>query len=335
MSVVRGHGARRLRRRLRCWARGCATQRPAVSKLVGGKVVVTRPVDPNAYEHVARALLYEEEERCEEAIAELKRALNFDRDAPEVHARIAELYLSLDRLDEAEQAVQRVAGPGRDGGRLRGPGPPAPRRDGDQRGDVASLRQAVALTSFTEDAPQAIATYLELADAQLDGAGHRRGARHPARAGRRARPSRPPAHIRLAAVAWALGDHGETERHLRLALQAEPNQLDALLMLAWLLHGRRPHRARRGPASPRRSSARRARSRWRRPTPASWSPSASRGARPTWPTTWPPPAPTTRPSWGASRSSAPPTAPTGRWPWPASGGARPAARRRPGPGSTS
>jgi tetratricopeptide (TPR) repeat protein len=211
---------------------GCATQRPAVSKLVGGKVVVTRPVDPNAYEHVGRALLYEEEDRPEEALVELKRALNFDRDAPEVHARMAGLYLSLDRIKEAQQAVKESLALGEtvDGyvaqARLR-------RKDGDQKGDVASLRQAISLTSFTDDAPQAIATYLELSDAQLM-ALDIEGARATLQELAAGAPQAATAHIRLSAVAWALGDHGETERHLRLALQAEPNQLDALLMLAWL-----------------------------------------------------------------------------------------------------
>jgi Tfp pilus assembly protein PilF len=211
---------------------GCATQRPPVSKLVGGRVVVTRPVDPNAYEHVGRALLYEEEDRPEEAIAELQRALNFDRDAPEVHARLAGLYLSLDKVKEAQRAVRDSLALGEtvDGyvaqARLR-------RRDGDQKGDVASLRQAVSLTSFAEDAPQAIATYLELADAQLMSLDIE-GARATLQELTAGAPQAATAHLRLAAVAWALADHTETERHLRLALQAEPNQLDALLMLAWL-----------------------------------------------------------------------------------------------------
>jgi Tfp pilus assembly protein PilF len=211
---------------------GCATQRPAVSKLVGGRVVVTRPVDPNAYEHVSRALLYEEEDRPEDAITELKRALNFDRDAPEVHARLAELYLSLDKVEEAQQAVRASLALGEtvDGfvaqARLR-------RRQGDHRGDVASLRQAVSLADFGEDTPQAIATYLELADAQLmaldiDAAF---STMQELAAGA---PQSATGHIRLSAVAWSLGHQEVAERHLRLALQAEPNQLDALLMLAWL-----------------------------------------------------------------------------------------------------
>jgi Tfp pilus assembly protein PilF len=217
-------------------AAGCATQQRAVSKLVGGKVVVTRPVDPSAYEHVGRALMYQEEDRREEAIVELKRALNFDRDAPEVHARIAELYLGLSRQKDAEQAVRTSLALGEtvDGfvarAHLR-------RRAGDQQGDVASLRQAVSLTSFTEDAPQAVATYLELADAQLMALQI-----EPALATLRelseGAPRSATAHIRLSSVAWALGDLGETERHLQQALRAEPNQIDALLMLAWLYTAR-------------------------------------------------------------------------------------------------
>jgi Tfp pilus assembly protein PilF len=211
---------------------GCATQRPPVSKLVGGKVVVTRPVDPNAYEHVGRALLYEEEERREEAINELRRALNYDRDAPEIHARIAELYLDLDRIKEAEEAVRTSLALGEtvDGfvalAHVR-------RRRGDHVGDVESLRRAVGLTSFGEDSTQAVNTHLELADAQLM-ALDIEGALRTLRELCAGAPQSAPAHIRLAAVAWAMAEHEETERHLRLALKQEPNQIDALMMLAWL-----------------------------------------------------------------------------------------------------
>jgi Tfp pilus assembly protein PilF len=213
-------------------AAGCATQRPPVSKLVGGKVVVTRPVDPNAYEHVGRALLYEEEDRREEAIDELKRALNYDRDAPEIHARIAELYLELDRVEEAEQAVRSSLALGEtvDGfvalAHVR-------RQRGDHVGDVESLRQAVGLTSFADDSAQAVSTRLELADAQLM-ALDVEGALGTLRELCVGAPQSAPAHIRLASVAWAMAETEETERHLRLALQEEPNQIDALMMLAWL-----------------------------------------------------------------------------------------------------
>ncbi len=210
----------------------CATQQPPVSKLVDGKVVVTRPVDPNAYEHVGRALLYEEEDRRQDAIDELKRALNFDRDAPELHAHIAELYLDLDDPSRAEEYVKSSLelGDSVDGfvaqAHLR-------RHRGDHGGDVQSLQRAVALTSFSEDSSQAVATHLELADAQLM-ALDIDGALQTLRRLCAGAPESAPSHIRLASVAWAMADFEETEKHLRLALQEEPNQIDALMMLAWL-----------------------------------------------------------------------------------------------------
>jgi Tfp pilus assembly protein PilF len=211
---------------------GCATQRPPVSKLVDGHVIITRPVDPNAYEHVGRALLYEEEDRREDAIDELKRALNFDRDAPELHAHIAELYLELDDVKEAEAYVRSSLELGEtvDGYVAQAH---ARRRRSDHAGDVAALQKAVALTSFGEDTSQAVATHLELADAQLM-ALDIDGALQTLRQLCAGAPESAPAHIRLAAVAWALAESEETEKHLRLALQEEPNQIDALMMLAWL-----------------------------------------------------------------------------------------------------
>ena len=79
---------------------GCATGPQRVTKLVGDKIVVTRAVSPEAYEHVARALLYENEERWEDAAAELQRALPFDEDAAEVRAELAELFVRLGRVVE-------------------------------------------------------------------------------------------------------------------------------------------------------------------------------------------------------------------------------------------
>jgi Tfp pilus assembly protein PilF len=214
-------------------ATGCATTRSrSVSKLVGGKVVITRPVDPNAYEHVGRALLYQEEDRREEAIDELKRALNYDREAPEVHARIAELYLSLDRTREAEQAIEESLSLGEtvDGHVARAH---LLRRRSDPDGDVKALRRAVSLVDFNEDAPLAVATYLELADAQIMALKVEEAAATLRELAEGA-PQNATAHIRLGAVSWALGDLQDAERQLRLALQDEPNQVDALLMLAWL-----------------------------------------------------------------------------------------------------
>ena len=65
---------------------GCATAPQPVTKIVNGRVIVTRAVSPEAYEHVTRAMLYEEEERWKEAADELQRALPFDPEAAEVRA---------------------------------------------------------------------------------------------------------------------------------------------------------------------------------------------------------------------------------------------------------
>ena len=80
-------------------AAGCATAPPPITKIVNGRIVLTRAVGPEAYEHVARAQLYEEEERWQEAADELQRALPFDPDAAEVRA--------LDRLRVVAAERQR------------------------------------------------------------------------------------------------------------------------------------------------------------------------------------------------------------------------------------
>jgi predicted Zn-dependent protease len=203
-----------------------------VTKIVGGRVIATRPVDPDAYEHAARALLYEEEERFEDAINELKRAVNHDNDAPELHARMAELYLKLDRPKEAAEAVKQSLELGESVDGLIADAHVRQQR-GDQPGAVASLRRAAALSSFTDNAPEATAAHLELADAQLL-ALEPEGARATLRALADAAPASTVARVRLGALAWALGAPGEAEARLREALADEPNQIDALLTLGSL-----------------------------------------------------------------------------------------------------
>ncbi len=68
---------------------------------------MTRAVSPEAYEHVTRALVYEEEERWDDAAAELQRALPFDDEAPEVRAHLADLFVRLGRLDDAAEQVEQ------------------------------------------------------------------------------------------------------------------------------------------------------------------------------------------------------------------------------------
>jgi tetratricopeptide (TPR) repeat protein len=215
-----------------CLAAGCATGAPPVTKIVGGREISTRSVDPNAYEYVGRALLYEEERRYEEAIAEIKRALNFDPDSPELHARLAELDLRVGRLDEAAAAVKDSLARGESGPGLVAEAHLRQRR-GDLEGAVASLRRAAAVSSFDEEPEEATTAHLELADAQLV-ALQVEPARETLRTLANGLPASVAARVRLAGVAWALGDRAETETRLREALTIEPNQLDALLLLGWL-----------------------------------------------------------------------------------------------------
>ena len=80
---------------------GCATAPRPVSKIVGGRLIVTRPISPEAYEHFTRALLYEEEERWDEAAREVQQGLPFDDEGAEVRAHLATLFIRLGRVDDA------------------------------------------------------------------------------------------------------------------------------------------------------------------------------------------------------------------------------------------
>jgi tetratricopeptide (TPR) repeat protein len=210
----------------------CATSTSSITKLVGGREIVTRSVDPNAYEYVGRAMLFEEDRRYEEAIAEIKRALTFDRQAPELQAHLAELYLRLGRLDEAEAAVKDSLEGGESVPGLVAEAHVRQRR-ADLNGAVEALRRAARLTSFADEPEEATTAYLELADAQLVGLDVD-GAHETLRGLAEGLPTSVAARVRLAGVAWALGDRKEAEARLREALTLEPNQLDALLLLAWL-----------------------------------------------------------------------------------------------------
>jgi tetratricopeptide (TPR) repeat protein len=211
---------------------GCATGPQRVTKLVGDRIVVTRAVSPEAYEHVSRALLYEEEERWEEAAAELQRALPFDEDAAEVRAELAELFVRLGRLDDAAEQIDRslATAPTVEGYLARA-------HLADARHDGATARDArksAVGAALADENPEAIErAHLELADAQIV-ALDLPGALETLRALERAAPETLRGRVQRAALAWALGGLDEAEAALKAALAREPSEVDARLMLGEL-----------------------------------------------------------------------------------------------------
>jgi len=210
----------------------CATQ-PPITKLVNDRQIVTRSVNASAYEHASRAFLYEEEERWQDAAGELQRALVFDDESPELQAHLAEIFMRLGRPSDAAAAIRasfkiEVTADGLMAeAHLR-------EVQGDVAGAVQSLRQAAGKVDLADEPDTAEAVYLELAEAQI------LALDVPAAADTLAdlchqEPASLQGHMRLMAVAWALGDVKKSEAHLRQTLAEEPNHIEALTALAWLL----------------------------------------------------------------------------------------------------
>ncbi len=186
-----------------------------MTKIVNGQVIVTRAVSPEAYEHVARAYLYEEEERWQEAAAELQRALPFDAEAAEVRAELGGAVRpprptattpprrSSTRCPSSRRsrAIWRGA-PGR--GALRRSLtnlPPIPRR---------RWTQAAGLALADEDAEQIETTHLELADVQMGTWTSTALESCGGWSTRRRRPQR--GRLQLAALAWTRDALDEARR---------------------------------------------------------------------------------------------------------------------------
>jgi Tfp pilus assembly protein PilF len=209
----------------------CGTA-PPITKLVDGRQITTRSINPDAYEHVARAFLYEDEERLADAVAELRRAIVLDSEAPELFAHMAELLLRLGHLKQAASAAHdslkiATTAPGLMAlAHVRG-------AQGDTAGMVAALKQATHEVEFQAADDDAETVDLELADAQL------RALDVPAARGTletltAAEPASGAGHMRLTAIYWAQGEMAKAEAQLRRALAEEPNQIDALAALAWI-----------------------------------------------------------------------------------------------------
>jgi tetratricopeptide (TPR) repeat protein len=211
----------------------CASQPPPVTKLVNDRRIVTRSVNASAYEHASRAFIYEEEERWEEAAAELQRALVFDSESPELQAHLAEIFVHLDRLSDATAAIRasfkiEVTADGLMAeAHLR-------EAQGDMAAAVQALRQAQGKVDFADEPDTAETVYLELAEAQILSLDVPAAASTLADLCRR-EPASLSGHMHLMAAAWALGDMGQSEEHLRQTLAEEPNHIEALTALAWLL----------------------------------------------------------------------------------------------------
>jgi tetratricopeptide (TPR) repeat protein len=209
----------------------CATSAP-ITKLVGGRQIATRSIDPNAYEHVSRALLFEEQERWQDAVNELREALAFDHDSPELHADLAELLLRLGKTkDAATEAAESLSLGSSSNGLLASAH--VRRAQGDLRGAVADLRKATAEVDFQANDDDAESIYLELAQAELEildvDAAH---ATLDALCD--AQPGSGTGRMRLMAIAWSSGDMAKAQDHLRAALTEEPNHIEALAALAWI-----------------------------------------------------------------------------------------------------
>jgi Tfp pilus assembly protein PilF len=210
----------------------CATQGPPITKLVDGRQIITRSVDPTAYEHMSRALLYEEQERWQDAVDEIQRAILFDDDSPELHAHLAELFLRLGREKDAtaEVRVSLKLGPSASG---RLADAHVRRAQGDAAGQVAALRKATKEVEFDAGDDNAESVYLELAEAELHTL-DLPSAQGTLEVLTQAEPASATGHMRLTAVYWAQGAMTKAVSALHAALTEEPNQIEALTALAWI-----------------------------------------------------------------------------------------------------
>jgi len=214
---------------------GCATVSQPVTKIVNGKVVVSRAVSPDAYEHVARAMLYEEEERWKEAADELQRALPFDQEAAEPRAHLAELFIRIDRLDDAAEQIARSLeiAPTVEGYLAKAHLAQAYDDDAHHAQAIPALREAARLAVDDDDPESIERTHLELSEAQVV-ALDLPAAMETARRLIDAVPDTLRGRVQLAVVGWGTGALDEAAAALVGAIEIEPNDVEARILLAEL-----------------------------------------------------------------------------------------------------
>ena len=214
---------------------GCATAPQPVTKIVKGRVVVTRAVSPEAYEHVTRAYLYEQEDRWKDAADELQRALPFDPDAAEERAHLAELFIKLDRLDDAAEQIARSVqiGPTVEGHLARAHLAEAYDDDAHRAQAIPALRDATRLALEDDDAEAIEAAHLELSQAQVV-ALDLGGALDTARRLVDTDPETLRGRMQLAVLSWATGAFDQAAAALASAIEIEPNDVEARILLSEL-----------------------------------------------------------------------------------------------------
>jgi tetratricopeptide (TPR) repeat protein len=214
---------------------GCATAPQPITKIVNGRIVTTRAVSPEAYEHVTRAMLYEEEERWQEAAEELQRALPFDPDAAEIRAELAELFVHLGRLDDAADEVGRSLeiAPTVEGFLAEAHLAEAQTDAAKRARAIPALREAARLALEGDDSEAVERAHLELADAQVV-ALDLPGALETMRQLVRAAPETLRGRVQLAALAWPLGAFDEARAAVADAIDREPNDVEARILLGEL-----------------------------------------------------------------------------------------------------
>ena len=212
---------------------GCATSPRKVTRIVNGRVIVTRAISPDAYSHVARALMYEEEQQWDEAARELQRALPFDDAGAELRAHLADLFVRLGRLDDAAEQVRRSLQIAETvEGHLAAAHVAEARRD--VKGALGHYRKGASF-ALSDESPDAVErAHLALADAEL-GAVEVDAAFETLRKLTDVAPDSVRARVQLGALAWALGRVPVATSALGEALRLEPADLEARLTMAALL----------------------------------------------------------------------------------------------------